>query len=148
MELPGWIFHASRQPSSYEVLKDISIGVSEQEHIDAANFTIKTSIDEENELIDIIAWHPALENVPKEHHFQILFLLLDEALGEFGVQTWLGEITVEPITDMANTRTLLDLPKFVTSVGDYHNWEKYPPLETYSTYEVPEQYPVRAVTQL
>ena len=139
VEMPGWVFYASRQPSTYEVLKDIAIGVSEQEQIDAANFQIKTSIDEENELIDIIAWHPALASVPAEHHFQILFLLLDEALGEFGVQTWLGEITVEPITDMTNTRTLLELPKFVASVGDYHKWEKYPPLETYSTYEVPEQ---------
>ncbi len=139
VEMPGWAFYASRQPSTYETLKDIAIGVSEQDQVDAANFLLKTSIDEENELIDIIAWHPALEQVPEEHHFQILFLLLDEALGEFGVQTWLGQIKVEPITDMANTRNLLDLPKFISQVNLYHQWEKLPPLESYSTYELPEQ---------
>ncbi|MCC6509599.1 MAG: hypothetical protein IT423_10855 [Pirellulaceae bacterium] len=139
IEMPGWVFHASRQPSSYETLKDVAIGVTDQEQVDAANFLIKTSIDEENEVIDLVAWHPSLVNVPEEHHFQILFLLLDEALGEFGVQTWLGELTVEPITDMTNTRNLLELPKFIQQVSNYHEWEKFPPLETYSTYEVPEQ---------
>lgn len=139
IELPGWTFYASRQPSPPETLKDLAIGVSDEEQVDAANVLIKTSIDEEAELIDITAWHPALAHVDEEHHFQILFLLLDEALGEFGVQTWLGEIKVEPITDSLGTRSLLDLPKFIEQASRYHEWEKYPPLETYSTYEVSEQ---------
>lgn len=139
VELPGWTFYASRQPSSPETLKDVAIGVSDEEQIDAANFLIKTSVDEESEQIDITAWHPVLEKVPEEHHFQILFLLLDEALGEFGVQTWLGELKVEPITDTNGTRSLLELPRFIEQVNNYHQWEKFPPLETYSTYEVPEQ---------
>ena len=139
VELPGWTFYASRQPSSPETLKDLAIGVSEEEQVDAANFLVKTTIDEEAEQIDITAWHPALANVDEEHHFQILFLLLDEALGEFGVQTWLGEINVEPFTESVGTRSLLDLPKFIEQASSYHQWEKYPPLETYSTYEVSEQ---------
>ena len=139
ISLPGWVFYASRQPSPPETLKDLAIGVSDEEQVDAANFIIKTVIDEEGELIDITAWHTALANVDEEHHFQILFLLLDEALGEFGVQTWLGEIKVEPITDSVNTRSLLELPKFIEQVSSYHQWVKYPPLETYATYEVSEQ---------
>ncbi len=135
----GWVFFASRQPAPVETLKDIAIGVADEKHVDVANFIVKTSIDEEAELIDIVAWHPELVHVPTEHHFQILFLLLDETLGEFGVQNWLGEIKVEPITDMANTRTLLEMPKFIEQLNKYHQWEKYSPLETYSTYEVPEQ---------
>lgn len=139
VELPGWTFHASRQPSTPDTLQDLAIGVSDEDQVDAANFLVKTEIDEEAEQIDITAWHPALANVDEEHHFQILFLLLDEALGEFGVQTWLGEIKVEPFTDTVGTRSLLDLPKFIEQASSYHQWEKFPPLETYSTYEVSEQ---------
>ena len=139
IDLPGWTFFASRQPSTPDTLKDLAIGVSDEEQVDAANVVVKTSIDEEEELIDLTAWHPALARVDEEYHFQILFLLLDEALGEFGVQTWLGKIEVQPITDHANTRSLLELPKFIEQASSYHEWVKYPPLETYSTYEVSEQ---------
>jgi hypothetical protein len=139
VELPGWTFYASRQPSPPETLKDLAIGVSEDDQVDAASVIVKTSVDEEAEQIDIIAWHPSLAKVPAEHHFQILFLLLDEALGEFGVQTWLGEIKVEPIEDSTGTRSLIDLPKFIEQATSYHGWEKFPPLETLSTYEVSEE---------
>lgn len=138
ISLPGWSFYASRQPSNYETLKELAIGVSDEEQVDAESFMLETRVNEETQQIDITAWHPALENVHEDHHFQILFLLLDEALGEFGVQTWLGEINVEPISAEGVTRPLLDLPKFIEQVKKYHQWEKFPPLETYSGYEVAE----------
>lgn len=139
IDRPGWEFHASRQPTPRDALRELSIGVSDQDQVDAEHFLLETEVDEESERIDIVAWHPALEKVDDEHHFQILFLLLDEALGEFGVQSWLGEIKVEPLNGESIQRSLLDLPKFIEQVQAYHQWTKLPPLESYSAYEIDEQ---------
>lgn len=137
-EIPNWTFYGSRQPSPPERLKDIAIGVGDQEQVDAESFLLQTSVDEEDKLIHIVAWHPAFEKLPEEHHYQILFLLLDEALGEFGVEQWLGGIEVEPIEPGDDTRTLADLPTFIEHVNEYYNWEKLPPLETRTLYQLSE----------
>ena len=138
VDLPGWTFFASRQPASPETLKSTAIAVSDKAQVDVQNFMIETTVNEETQQIDITAWHEALEHVDEEHHFQILFLLLDETIGEFGVQTWLGEIKVERLSGQGVRRSLMDLPKFIEQVENYHQWEKYPPLETYAAYEVSE----------
>lgn len=139
VELPHWTFHASRQPSEEENLKNMAIGIGEHDSIDTESFLISTNVDDEAQRIHITAWHPLLERLPEEHHYQILFILLDEALGEFGTQTWLGEIQIEPITPDDKTKTIATLPAFIKQVENYHQWEKTPPLRSYSLYEVPEQ---------
>lgn len=136
VKVPNWIFYASRQPSPPDSVSNMSIGLGEEQHVDAEGFLIRTVVDEEAERIDITAWHPAYENVGEEHHMPILFIFLDEALGEFGTQTNIGEISVEPVTPGNDTRPLVDLPKFIESVSKYHDWEKLTPLESYSAYEI------------
>jgi hypothetical protein len=86
-----------------------------------------------------VAWHPALEQVPEEHHLRILFLLLDQALGEFGTQNWLGDIKLEPITASETNRMLSELPEFIRQVSHYHEWEKLSPLRSFTLYEVSAQ---------
>jgi hypothetical protein len=137
-DIPGWTFYASRQRTPIAALKEIAIELDEQEQVDVESFVLKTSVDEESQAIDIVAWHPALQNVPAEHHLNILFLLLDEALGEFGTQMWLGDIKVAPVTPDEKTKRLHELPKFIDQVNKYHGWEKLPPLESYTVYEVAE----------
>ena len=139
LEISHWTFHASRQPAEEENLKTMAIAIGEHESIDTESFLIQTEVDDEAEKIHIVAWHPLLEKLPEEHHYQILFILLDEALGEFGTQTWLGEIKVEAFKPTERTRTIANLPKFIKEVENYHQWEKTPPLRAYSLYEVPEQ---------
>ncbi len=139
VELPGWTFHSSRQPCTADQLKGFKIGVADQEYVDSDSFQIQSDVDDEAQMVHIVAWHPALERVPPEHHFQILFLLLDEALGEFGTQTWIGEIKIQPIATGVQTRSLTDLPDYIDQVNRYHNWEKLPPSQSYSLYEVNEQ---------
>eukprot|EP00913_Durusdinium_trenchii_P008903 g8369.t1 len=138
-EIPRWTFHASRQPSPPEQLKTMAIQVGEQEQVDAETLLLRTAVDDENQVVDIVAWHPALDVVPEEHHSQILFLLLDEALGEFGVEASLGRITVEPFESTDDTRPLSELPEFIRQVTEYYKWDKPSPLESYSLYKVPEQ---------
>lgn len=137
-EIPKWTFHSSRQPAAAEDLKDFCIAVGEGDRVDTESFLLSTSVDDESEVIDLIAWHPVYGNVDEEHHLQILFLLLDEALGEFGTQTWIGEIKVQPIESSEKIVTLSELPEFIRQVNAYHQWEKLPPLQSFSLYEVGE----------
>ena len=138
-QLPGWTFYASRQPSSDERLQGVAIGIGENAQIDAEGFLIKSTVDNEAELIDIVAWHPSLSELAEPHHYEVLFLLLDEALGEFGTQMWLGDIQIEAFPPAEATTNIQNLRKFIKQAANYHEWEKLPPLKSYSLYEVPEQ---------
>ena len=135
----NWTFFGSRQPSSAESLKNMGIQVSGQQQVDADTFLLRTTVDDENQTIDIAAWHPAFAELGEEHHMQILFIFLDEALGEFGTQTWLGEITIDSSVTEGETRSLSELPAFIESIEKYHEWEKLSPLEAYTGYEIREQ---------
>ena len=147
-QVKGWTFYASRQPAPEESLADIAIAVADQESVDTSGFLIKTRVDAEEERVDIVAWHPSLSIVPDEHHMQILFLLLDEAMGEFGTQTWIGKIAVEPIEAGNESTTLDKLPAFLREVGEYYKWQKHTPLETYTLYQIPESFDDRQPVRL
>ena len=138
VEVPGWRFYSSKQPSTPEAVGNFSIQVGENLEVDCERFMVATSVDEENERIHLQAWHPTYARLGEEHHMQILFINLDELLGEFGTQTWIGEMKIEPIPESENAKPLIELPAFIKSVSDYHKWEKLSPLETYSVYESPE----------
>ena len=140
VDCPGWTFYGSRQGSGPEELKGAAIAIGEHESIDCENFMIQTDVDAEEEVIHIVAWHPLLAKLPEEHHAQILFLLLDEALGELGTQTWIGRIEIQPIAEGAeHVRSLNELPEYIRSVNKYHSWEKLTPIESVALYEVNQQ---------
>ena len=149
-ELPNWTFHASRQPATAERLAAAGIQVGENEQVDVAGFQVRPSVDEERQVVDITAWHPSLDVVPKEHHPQILFLLLDDALGEFGTGNWIGEIEVKPLdkkglfrrsgsSESEQPMTLLDLPSFISELAEQKGWTKPSPVESRTVYQVGEQ---------
>lgn len=137
--IDGWTFYGSRQPADPGRLKDMAIGIGPDAQVDVESFLIKTTVDDERKLIDIVAWHPTYEELAEEHHMQILFLLLDEALGEFGVEQWLGSVEVEPLEPGDDVRSLADLPQFVEHVNNYYDWRKLPPLESRTVYQLSEE---------
>jgi hypothetical protein len=133
--IPRWTFHASRQATPAERLAGMAIGMQGGVQVDVEHFRLRTKVNAEQEKIDLVGWHPALSEVPEEHRVRIFFLLLDEALGEFGTDMWLGTIDVEPFEADAETRSLATLPKFVEQVGAYYGWKKLSPVECYTVYE-------------
>lgn len=135
----GWTFHASRQPSTPSELGDMAIGIGDGKSVTASEFLVATTPDETEEKFDIVGWHPLMENVSEEHHMTILFLLLDEALGEFGTEQWLGSVKVQPIEPDAKTVPLVGLPEFLSQAQRYHQWEKLDPLQTYYSYQPDDQ---------
>ena len=139
VEIPRWVFYGARQPVAAERLEDMAIRLGDEAEVDVNDFVLRTSVDEEAEKIDIVVWHPAYEHLDEELHLQILFLFLDEALGEFGTQTWIGNIEVEPVSTGGDTCSLRQLPEVIGVVRSEQQWEKHSPLETYSGYQLSEQ---------
>lgn len=135
----NWSFFASRQPTPASQLIELEIGIDEQHSIAASDLMISTNVDQENEHIDIIAWHPFFADLPSDNRMQILFLLLDEALGEFGTTTWIGDISTGPVFNLPNQCSIVDLPRFIDQVHAYYKWDKLSPLESFSVYELKEQ---------
>ncbi len=130
IEVPGWDFYAARQPSSEEHLENCSIEVGET-IVDVDSMMIATDVDDENSMVNIRAWHESFENLEDIDRFQILYLLLDEALGEFGTQTKLGNIEFKLDVD---ARPLRELPGYLDTLWSEKGWEEHSPLETYSGY--------------
>lgn len=129
-EVPGWDFYCARQPSSADQLVDLAIEVAGS-NVDAETLMVATEVDYDNRVVNIKAWHKAFESIEQEGRFQILYLLLDEALGEYGTQTKLGEI--EFASDRG-AKPLGTLPAFLETLWLEQGWEELSPLETYSGY--------------
>jgi hypothetical protein len=144
VELAGWTFYESRQPSPQ--LENTAIEIGGLGRVDSESLLIRTSVDEDQQMLDIVAWHPLFAQLPDQHPPQLLFLLLDETLGEFGTQSWIGGIEFKPIdaseVDGRITHRLIDLPKFIADVERYHGWKKLSPLRSYTGYSIRSQQPV------
>lgn len=131
VDIPNWDFYASRQPSPRDQLGNYAISVADQD-VGTDSLMLAPSVNEENEQVDIKAWHPAFEQVDESGRFQILYLLLDEALGEFGTQTRLGEIEFSPFDDGL---PLLKLPDFLDELWQEKGWQETSPLESNAVYK-------------
>jgi len=89
--LPGWTFYASRQPGSI-VGKVIKIG---ERTFDPIEFWITPHLDLEGEKVDLTVWHPLFDILQERERWTILFLFLDEVLGEYGTQQSIGKISLD-----------------------------------------------------
>lgn len=142
--LKGWTFYQSRQPN--RELDSVELEIGGLGRVDTETMLIRTSVDREHEVLDIVAWHPLFSELPERHHAQLLFLLLDETLGEFGTQTWIGGIEISELdsgsVDGRITHRLKDLPKFINDIQRYHGWEKHSPIRSYTGYSIRTQQPV------
>jgi hypothetical protein len=121
-KLEGWTFHASRQPGSIENAR-INIG---QKVFNPIEFWLTPSINRENEKVDITVWHPLFDILKEKDRWTILFLFLDEALGEYGTQQSIGEIKLDSAR-LADSMPLTELLGFVKKVEAEAGWKKYPP---------------------
>lgn len=142
--IKGWTFYQSRQPNRQ--LDSIAIEIDGLGRVDTETMLVQTTVDQDQEVLDIVAWHPLFAELPDEHHAQLLFLLLDETLGEFGTQTWIGGIEIDEVSpadvDGRITHRLQDLPKFINDIQRYHGWEKHSPIRSYTGYSIRQQQPV------
>ena len=127
-KIPGWHFYSSRQANLN--LADIGIQIGDLK-INSQELWLTAEIDEDKELLDITAWNPAFAEIEENQAMQILYLLLDEAMGENGVEQWLGIIEIGD-QKLAQSFPLTELPEQVKESQTRYNWEKHPLEETVS----------------
>lgn len=136
--LEGWTFYKSRQPN--EDVEGVALAIDGVGQVDATDMLVQTVVDEEAMAFDIVIWHPLFERFNQQVQVQFSFLLLDEVLGEFGTQGWVGEMEMKPLDeqqiDGKMVHRLKDLPKFIDDVQRYHQWNKLPPTETFTAYSI------------
>ncbi len=133
-DLDNWTFYASRQPDEFRPGLTIEIN---GHSFDFGGFWISPQLDEDREMVDITAWHPEFEKADERTSSTVLFLMLDEILGEYGVDTWLGVIETSD-KKLAEAMPGGELREYLHNLEVTRGWKKYPPPETYSVYELPE----------
>ncbi len=127
--LPGWTFYAARQASKPPRGKIQISGLD----FEAQAFWLTPTLDEEDEVFHLIVWHPLFSKIPDKTQWMALYLFLDEALGEVGVQNWIGRIEISDRA-LAGAIPLTELPDLVQSTAERTGWKKYGPGESWSIY--------------
>ncbi len=122
--MDGWTFHAARQPGNPD--GSFKIGGTDFE---AKAMWVTPVVDEENESIDLTVWHPEWPRIAEKQRWMVVFLFLDEALGEYGTKWWIGRISFGD-DRLADSFPLSELPEYVEEIKASRGWRKFPPGES------------------
>jgi hypothetical protein len=133
--LPGWTFYAARQPGSIRGLQ-MNMGGHK---FDPLAFWVTPFVNHDEEKLDITVWHPLFDEMPERDRWTVLFLFLDEVLGEYGTQQWIGEIKLEP-KRLGDSMPLEELKEFSERIQAEHGWRKLLPGKSATLYSLPEQH--------
>jgi hypothetical protein len=129
-QLTGWTFFSERQPGS---IKGIRIKIGDL-NFDPIEFWLTPVVDSESEKIDITVWHPLFDKLlEREDRLRPLFLFLDEVLGEFGTEQWIGEINLND-KKLPDAIPLNELLGFIENLQNDKAWKKFRPGEEITLY--------------
>ncbi|HTR43401.1 MAG TPA: hypothetical protein VMH87_17450 [Pseudomonadales bacterium] len=132
-KLSGWTFYSSRQPGSVRGQR-IEIG---DRTFDPLEFWITPVVNLQDEKLDITVWHPLFDKLAEKDRWTILFLFLDEVLGEYGTQQYIREIKHDP-KRLADSIPLEELNEFIKRIQSENGWKKLPPGENAVLYQFGE----------
>ena len=133
-KLNGWTFHAARRPSSIRGQR-LEIGGAS---FDPLEFWVTPTLNRQDEKVDILLWHPRFNAMANRERWTVLFLFLDEVLGEYGTQKWIGEIKLDP-KRLADAIPLEELHEYTQRVQAETGWKKAPPGEASVLYQMNSQ---------
>ena len=129
-KIPGWTFYSERQPGS---ITGIRIKIGELD-FDPIEFWLTPVVDSESEKIDLTVWHPLFDKLPGQNDkLRPLFLFLDEVLGEFGTEQWIGEINLND-KQLPDSIPLKELRGFIENLQKTKGWKKFRPGEQITLY--------------
>jgi len=115
-DLENWTFYDARQPG----ITDGAIRIH-GENIDASAIWVTLEPDEEAQRFDLTVWHPAFSKLQQKERFQILFIWLDEILGEKGTAKWIGAIEFSD-SEFRSAVPLKELRETVQEARDLKGW--------------------------
>jgi hypothetical protein len=119
-KLDGWTFYPARQPTD---IKGRRIHIGERV-FDPIEFWLTTHLDRDRQKVDITVWHPMFATMEERDRWGALFLFLDDALGEYGTQQWIGEIKLND-QHLAEAIPLQELRGFIDKIGAEMKWENF-----------------------
>jgi hypothetical protein len=85
----AWEYHPARRGSAE--LDDARLEI-EGFDLSLRDFVAAFTADDGREVIDVRCFHPAFPRMSEDLRATAAFLMLDDALGEDGVERWLGEV--------------------------------------------------------
>lgn len=135
-QLAGWTFYPARQPGTLTRIVLERGGV----RFDPLEFWLTPNPDEQEEKFDIDVWHPLFETMPEKDRWIVLFLFLDESLGEYGTQRWIGEIKLGK-DRLAQSFPLGELHDYIERETAARHWKFLPPGETTTGFSTRETDP-------
>ncbi len=128
--ISGWTFYCARQPGS---IKGTQLEIGDK-IFNPIEFWITARPNSETEKVDLVVWHPLFSILPEKNRWSVLFLFLDEVLGEFGTQQWIGEIKLND-QKLSDAMPLEELLSFLKRVEVETGWKKLPPGESGVVYQ-------------
>ncbi|WP_193214477.1 hypothetical protein [Luteolibacter marinus] len=128
----NWTFHASRQAA--ETLGHFTLNARDLT-FRPIEFWVTPEIDEENEEVDLVLWHPLIEKSEDGLCMQALFLVLDEIFGEFGTSRWIGKIEFSK-KRLAESMPIAELKDFVAETSAARGWKMRSPVDTWGSYSI------------
>lgn len=84
-----WEYHPAREGSPDNLSLELEL---EGHRVAFQDFVVAIEIDGLRERIDVVLFHPVFPRMTKELRSRVAFLLLDNTLGEDGVERWIGAI--------------------------------------------------------
>ncbi len=129
--IPGWTFYASRQAGP---IKGHVIEMDDL-RIDPKETWITPSLDREAQEVDLVVWHHAWDHITEKKRWTIVFLFLDEVLGEYGTQQWVGKISFGK-DRLADSFPLEELGEYVGAIIRDAGWKHSTPGDTWTLFKI------------
>jgi hypothetical protein len=82
-----WEYYPARQPSGRDPKLVLELAGVRLPYWD---LRLGMRVDEARRRIDVVVFHPKFTDLPEDKRAMAMFLLLDDALGEDGVERWIG----------------------------------------------------------
>lgn len=134
-KLDGWTFYPARQPGTVE-----GWGLKiHDEDFRPIEFWLTPEVNEENQIVNLTVWHPLFAKLNDDQKWRVLFIVLDEALGEYGVQQWIGKIDMAA-DKLARSIPIKELRPFIADLEKSKGWKKLPPGEGCTGYSIKKQH--------
>ena len=129
-KLAGWTFYSARQTASDPGNWRFELGGLDFE---AKALWLSPSVDVERKRIQLTVWHPLFPKLEEQARWTVVYLLLDETLGEVGTQNWIGQIDFNE-SKLQEAIPLAELPAYLRQVEAEHGWKKRGPGESWTVY--------------
>jgi hypothetical protein len=97
----AWEYYPARQPSGRDAKLNLTLDDAPGIEIPYADARAALEVDDGREVVHVKLHHPALAHLPEKLRSTAAFLILDDALGEDGVERWVGrlDLSVESLPE-------------------------------------------------